>query len=181
MNWVVYGHEMMERMVNFPKPLIAAVNGAAAGGGCDLTLAADIRFASTKAKFLEAYINVGYNPDNGGTYLLPRIVGWSKAAEMIYSGEAVKADEAKEIGLVSYVCEPENLLAEAQAFANKLAHGPTVAITQCKKLLLQSWHNNFTQQLEAEAKCGEICQETEDSVEAVKAFAEGRKPEFKGR
>ncbi|MBQ8259223.1 MAG: enoyl-CoA hydratase/isomerase family protein, partial [Clostridia bacterium] len=91
MNWVVYGHEMMERKVNFPKPLIAAVNGAAAGGGCDLTLAADIRFASTKAKFLEAYINVGYNPDNGGNYLLHRIVGWSKAAEMIYIGEAVKA------------------------------------------------------------------------------------------
>lgn len=180
-NWVAYGHEMMERMVNFPKPVIAAVNGAAAGAGCDLTLAADVRFASTKSKFIEAYINVGYNPDNGGTYLLPRIVGWSKASEMIFGGEPVKADEALKIGLVNYLCEPENLLAEAQAYANKLAHGPTVAIMEAKKLLVKSWHNEFVKQLEDEAKAGEVCQTTEDSKEAVKAFTEKRKPNFQGR
>lgn len=180
-NWVTWGHNMILGLKNFPKPVIAAVNGAAAGAGCDMALAADIRFGSTNAKFGEAYINVGYCPDNGGTYLLPRVVGWSKATEMIFTGDLVKAEEALKIGLIDHLTTPEDLMTEAKAFARRLAEGPTVAIGQSKLLLAKSWYNSFESQLDAESAAGEVCQATEDSAEAVKAFAERRAPVFKGR
>ena len=146
-----------------------------------MALAADVRYGSTNAKFGEAYVNVGYCPDNGGTYLLPRVVGWSKAAEMIFTGDLVKAEEALAIGLITHLTTPEELLNEAKAFAQRLAQGPTVAIGQSKLLLAKSWYNEFEAQLDEEGKAGEVCQATEDSLEAVKAFAERRAPVFKGR
>lgn len=180
-NWVEEGHNMILGLQSFPKPVIAAVNGAATGAGCDMTLACDFRFGSEKAKFGEAYINMGYCPDNGGSFLLPRVVGWSKAREMIYSGRIVKADEAKEIGILDFLVEHDNLVAEAVAYAKKFAEGPTVAIGQAKWLLNRSWFVDFEQELENESKAGAVCQATEDTKEAVKAFTEKRKPNFKGR
>lgn len=179
--WNVADHAMIELMQGMVKPVVMAVNGAAAGAGCDMTLTGDIRFASKKSKFLEAYVKVGYPPDVGGSWLLPRVVGWPKATQMIMTGDAVSAEEALKIGLVDHVCEPENLMAEAMAYAKKLANGPTVAIIEAKKLLQNSWFIGFHDALAAEMDAGNICEKTEDSVEAVKAFTEGRTPVYKGR
>lgn len=179
--WNVADHAMIELMQGMVKPVVVAVNGAAAGAGCDITLTGDVRFASTKSKFLEAYIKVGYPPDVGGSWLLPRVVGMPKATQMILTGDTVPAEEALKIGLADFVCEPENLMTEAMAYAKKLANGPTVAIVEAKKLLQNSWFIGFREALEAEMAAGNICEKTEDSVEAVKAFNEGRKPVYKGR
>lgn len=179
--WNVADHAMIELMQGMVKPVVVAVNGAAAGAGCDITLTGDVRFASTKSKFLEAYIKVGYPPDVGGSWLLPRVVGMPKATQMILTGDTVPAEEALKIGLADFVCEPENLMTEAMAYAKKLANGPTVAIVEAKKLLQNSWFIGFHEALEAEMAAGNICEKTEDSVEAVKAFNEGRKPVYKGR
>ena len=179
--WNVADHAMIETMQKMVKPVVVAVNGPAAGAGCDMTLTGDIRFASTKSKFLEAYIKVGYPPDVGGSWLLPRVVGMPKATQMILTGDAVPAEEALKIGLADHVCEPENLLADAMAYAQKLAGGPTVAIIEAKKLLKNTWFINFHEALEAEMAAGNICETTEDSIEAIKAFNEGRKPVYKGR
>lgn len=179
--WNVADHEMIELMQGMVKPVVVAVNGAAAGAGCDMTLTGDIRFASNKCKFLEAYIKVGYPPDVGGSWLLPRVVGMPKATQMILTGDAVPAEEALKIGLADFVCEPENLMTEAMAYAKKLANGPTVAIIEAKKLLKNSWFIGFHEALAAEMAAGNVCEKTEDSIEAVKAFNEGRKPVYKGR
>ena len=179
--WNVADHAMIELMQAMIKPVVMAVNGAAAGAGCDMTLTGDVRFASKKSKFLEAYIKVGYPPDVGGSWLLPRVVGMPKATQMILTGDAVPAEEALKIGLVDYLCEPEGLMTEAMAYAKKLANGPTIAIIEAKKLLKNTWFIGFHEALEAEMAAGNICEKTEDSVEAVKAFNEGRKPVYKGR
>lgn len=179
--WNVADHEMIENMQACVKPVVVAVNGAAAGGGCDMTLTGDIRFVSTKAKFIEAYIKVGYPPDIGGSWLLPRVVGMPKATQMILTGDAVLPEEALKIGLADVVCEPENLMTEAMAYAQKLAHGASVAQYEAKKLLKNSWFIGFKEALAAEMEAGNVCEKTEDSIEAVKAFNEGRKPEYKGR
>jgi 2-(1,2-epoxy-1,2-dihydrophenyl)acetyl-CoA isomerase len=180
-DWVGKGHRMMLALKDLPKPVIAAVNGVAVGAGCDMALAADVRFGSSYARFGQAYIKVGYCPDNGGTYLLPRIVGWGKATEMIFTGDIVEADEAHRIGILNHLTTPENLLAEATAFAKRLAEGPTVAIAQAKINLNKSWLLDFEAELEEERKGGDICHETEDNQEALKAFVEKRKPVYKGR
>ncbi len=179
--WNEADHAMIEAMQGMVKPVVVAVNGAAAGAGCDMTLTGDVRFASSKAKFVEAYINVGYPPDVGGSWLLPRVVGLPKATQMILTGDKVPADEALKIGPVDFVCEPENLMAEALAYAKKLANGPTVAIMEAKKLLKNSAFISFHEALAAEMAAGNVCEKTEDSIEAVKAFNEGRKPVYKGR
>lgn len=179
--WNVADHAMIETMVAMIKPVVVAVNGPAAGAGCDMTLTGDIRFASTKSKFIEAYIKVGYPPDVGGSWLLPRVVGLPKATQMILTGDAVLPDEAHRIGLVDVICEPENLMADALAYAKKLANGPTIAIIEAKKLLKNTWFIGFHEALAAEMEAGNVCEKTEDSIEAIKAFNEGRKPVYKGR
>lgn len=179
--WNIADHAMIEAMAAMVKPVVVAVNGAAAGAGCDMTLTGDIRYASTKSKFLEAYIKVGYPPDVGGSWLLPRVVGMPKATQMILTGDTVPAEEALKIGLADVLCEPEELLAEAMKYAKKLANGPTVAIVEAKKLLKNTWFISFHDALAAEMKAGDICETTEDSVDAIKAFTEGRKPVYKGR
>jgi len=179
--WNVADHAMIEAMAAMVKPVVVAVNGPAAGAGCDMTLTGDIRFASTKSKFIEAYIRVGYPPDVGGSWLLPRVVGLPKATQMILTGDAVLPDEAYKIGLADAICEPENLMTEAMAYAKKLANGPTIAIVEAKKLLKNTWFIGFHEALAAEMEAGNICEKTADSIEAIKAFNEGRKPVYKGR
>lgn len=179
--WNEADHEMIELMQAMVKPVVVAVNGAAAGAGCDMTLTGDVRFASVKAKFLEAYIKVGYPPDVGGSWLLPRVVGMPKATQMILTGDSVSAQEAERIGLADFICQPEELMSQAMAYAKKLANGPTVAIVEAKKLLQNSWFIGFHEALAAEMAAGNVCEKTEDSIEAVKAFSEGRKPVYHGR
>jgi 2-(1,2-epoxy-1,2-dihydrophenyl)acetyl-CoA isomerase len=163
------------------KPVIAAVNGVAAGAGCSLALACDVRIASEKASFIEVFINVGLIPDSGSTFVLPRLVGLGRALEMCWSGRKVDAAEALSIGLVSAVVAPDALMPEAMKVASRLASLPARAIALTKRLLNESWTNDLAAQLQAEAFAQETAGKTEDHREGVTAFLEKREPRYRGR
>jgi enoyl-CoA hydratase/carnithine racemase len=164
-----------------PKPVIAAVNGAAAGAGMNLALACDIRLASTAAKFSQAFVKRGLHPDWGGTYFLPRVVGLAKAAELIWTGEIIDAHEALRLGLVSAVHPPEELLPAAYTLAGKIAEGPPIAIRLAKRSLYHNLECDLRQALEFETFAQNICYETVDAREGIRAFVEKRPPTFGGR
>ncbi len=162
------------------KPVVAAINGVAAGGGFSLMLACDIRIASSKARFLMAYANIGATADGGSTYLLPRLVGAAKALEIYLANQPMSADVAKEIGLVSQVCPPEELDQHALETASRLANGPTAAYGRVKGLFQQSWAADLENQLNAESQeFGKIAL-TRDFQEGIRAFTEKRQPWFQG-
>jgi enoyl-CoA hydratase/carnithine racemase len=179
--WALRMHRLMSRLYRIPKPVIAAVNGVAVGGGCDLTLVADFRIASTAARFGEVYIRVGFSPDAGGTFLLPRLIGPSRAAELIYTGRIIDAQEADRIGLVNALVEPEELMPTALEWAKRLASGPTVAIGLAKELIRQNAELAFEDALRNERRAGQICGGTEDHREGLRATVEKRQPTFTGR
>jgi len=164
-----------------PKPVIAAVNGAAAGAGMNLALACDIRIASTAAKFAQAFVKRGLHPDWGGTYFLPRVVGTAKACELIFTGDVIDAQEALQLGIVSAVHPPETLMAAAQALARKIADGPPIAIRLAKRAIYHSLECDLRQALEFETYAQNICFETEDAGEGISAFVQKRPPAFRGR
>ena len=166
---------------NAPKPVIAAVNGAAAGAGMNLALCCDIRLASTAAKFAQAFVRRGLHPDWGGTYFLPRVVGAAKACELIFTGEVIDAQEALRLGIVSALYPPEELMPAALALARKIADGPPVAIRLAKRAIYHSLECDLRQALEFETYAQNICYETEDAAEGIRAFVEKRPPSFKGR
>jgi 2-(1,2-epoxy-1,2-dihydrophenyl)acetyl-CoA isomerase len=170
-----------QRLREMDKPVIAAINGVAAGAGMSLALACDMRIASDKASFLAAFINVGLVPDTGGTFTLPRIVGLGVAMELCLTGNKIAADEALRIGLVNRVVPADELMAEARALATSLARLPARGIALVKHLLNQSFDNDLRGQLEAEAFAQETAGLTADHVEGVVAFIEKRTPQFKGR
>ncbi len=172
---------IIKRIYEMEKPVIAAVNGVAAGAGCSLALACDLRIASEEAVFIEVFINVGLIPDSGSTFMLPRLVGLGKAMELCLTGQRVEADEAERIGLVNRVVAPEVLRDEVDALARKLVALPARGIALTKRLLHQSLNNDLLEQLEAEAYAQETAGKTEDHTEGVIAFIEKRKPVFKGR
>ncbi len=149
-----------------PKPVIAAVNGAAAGAGMNLALACDIRLASAAAKFAQAFVKRGLHPDWGGTYFLPRVVGAAKACELI--------------GIVSAVHAPEALMPAARGLARKIADGPPVAIRLAKRAIYHSLECDLRQALEFETYAQNICFETQDAREGISAFVEKRPPAFRG-
>ena len=164
-----------------PKPVIAAINGAAAGAGMNLALACDLRLASTAAKFAQAFVRRGLHPDWGGTYFLPRVVGLAKAAELIWTGEIIDAAEALRLGIVSAVHPPEELMAATYALARKIAAGPPIAIRLAKRSLYHNLECDLRQALEFETFAQNICYETEDAREGIRAFVEKRAPTFRGR
>jgi enoyl-CoA hydratase/carnithine racemase len=164
-----------------PQPIIAAVNGAAAGAGMNLALGCDIRIASTVAKFSQAFVKRGLHPDWGGTYFLPRLVGMAKACELTFTGDVVDAAEALRIGLVSQVVAPEELMPTAQALAGKIAAGPPVAIRLAKRALYRNAESELREALEFETFAQNACFETEDAREGIRAFVEKRAPVFRGR
>src|SRR2546426_9189511 len=164
-----------------PKPVIAAINGAAAGAGMNLALACDLRLASTAAKFSQAFVKRGLHPDWGGTYFLPRVVGLAKAAELIWTGEIIDAEEALRLGIVSALHAPEDLMAATYALALKIAAGPPIAIRLAKRALYHNLECDLRQALEFETFAQNICSETEDAREGIRAFVEKRPPAFKGR
>ena len=172
--------EMALNITDFDKPIIGAVNGTAVGAGLSLALLCDIRLASEKARFGAVWLNVGLIPDVGVTYSLPRIVGKEKAMALILSREIIGADEALKIGLVSKVFPHEQLMDEARNLARSIATGPSVAVELTERALQRSLDNDLRTQLDYESYAQNICRQTEDHKEGIRAFAEKRKPVFIG-
>ncbi|USK46610.1 enoyl-CoA hydratase-related protein [Cytobacillus oceanisediminis] len=163
------------------KPVIAAVNGVAAGAGMSLALACDFRLLSDKASFLEAFIHVGLVPDAGNLYFLPKLIGHAKAMELAVLGEKVNAQEAKELGLATKVIPMEKWQDEITAFAERLASMPTAAIAIIKKNLKASWESTLEECLERDAQGQRLAGLTLDHKEGVAAFMQKRKPVFQGK
>ncbi|HJX92671.1 MAG TPA: enoyl-CoA hydratase-related protein [Pyrinomonadaceae bacterium] len=163
-----------------PVPFIAAVNGVASGGGCNLALACDIVIAAESAKFNQAFIKIGLSPDCGGTFILPRLVGWKRAAELMFTGDMLTAQDALEMGMINAVTPDAELLSRAMSMAERLAASPTAAIGQIKRLLEASAVNDQRSQLELERKAQIESGRTKDFREGVTAFLEKRPPRFVG-
>lgn len=159
-------------------PTIAAVNGAAIGAGCDLACMCDIRIASESAKFAESFIRVGIVPGDGGAWLLPRVVGMSKAAEMSFTGETIDAHEALACGLVSRVVPSDELMPTARALARRIAANPGPTLRLTKRLLREGQHVRLDTLLELSAAFQAIAHKTTQHEEAVAAFIEKRPPRF---
>lgn len=164
-----------------PKPIIAAVNGAAAGAGMSLALACDMRIASTAAKFAQSFVKRGLHPDWGSTYFLPRVVGMAKACELIFTGDTIDAAEALKLGIVNAVTSPEELMNETYKLAKKIAAGPPIAIQLSKRALYHNEEVDLRAALEFESFAQNVTKETEDVKEGVKAFMEKRAPVFRGK
>jgi 2-(1,2-epoxy-1,2-dihydrophenyl)acetyl-CoA isomerase len=163
------------------KPVIAAVNGVAAGAGLSIALACDLRISSDKASFIEVFINVGLVPDSASTFFLPRLIGLGKALELCFSGDKVSAAEALALGMVNKVVPPDDLLKTSLELAGKLAKLPTRAIGLTKGLLYRSFNSDLDTMLEAEALAQETAGLTADHREGVLAFFDKRPPNFKGK
>jgi 2-(1,2-epoxy-1,2-dihydrophenyl)acetyl-CoA isomerase len=164
-----------------PKPVIAAVNGAAAGGGMGLALSCDVRWAAESAKFAQAFARIGLHPDWGSLHALPRLVGPSRAFELMATGEAVDAAEALRLGIVSRVLPADRLLEEAVAFAERLAGGAGFAIAEIKRSVQASGVLSFEGALERELEAQERCWNSRDAKEGIAAFLDKRPPKFEGR
>jgi 2-(1,2-epoxy-1,2-dihydrophenyl)acetyl-CoA isomerase len=163
------------------KPVIAAVNGVAAGAGMSFACACDLRIAADSASFVPAFINIGLVPDSGGSYFVTRILGPARAFEWLASGRKLTAAEAHAWGLVSEVVETDALAARAAEVAGRLAALPTRGIGMTKRLIDHALHATLEQQLEREAELQTAATQTEDFKEGVAAFLEKRSPEFRGR
>lgn len=159
-------------------PTIAAVNGHAYGAGCDLALMCDIRIASTAATFAMNFVKIGLIPGSGGGWFLPKIVGPSRAAEMMFTGDPVGADTALGWGLVSEVVEPADLLAAATRWANRMASNPSHALRMGKKLLREGQRQDLDSLLELAAAMQALAHTTDDHREAISSIAERRAPRF---
>lgn len=168
-------------LVTMEKPVIGAINGDAAGAGCNFALACDILVASEKARFIQVFVRRGLVVDMGGTFFLPRLVGLSKAKELAFSGEAIEAQRALELGLVAKVVPHEKLMEEAMEMARKLAQGPTRAIGMIKRMLNRSFESDLETALEMEASLQGVAVSTPDVVEGITSFMQKRPPNFTGR
>ena len=175
------GMQAVLKVRTMPQPVIAAVNGAAAGAGMNIALAADIRIAAEEATFGQNFAKVGLFPDFGGTYFLPQLVGPSKAAELFYTGDMIDAKTALGLGIVNHVVPAAQLEAEAKALAQKIAQGPPVAIRAVKKTLFGSQKRKLARALEKEVEEQIRCYLSEDCSEGIRAFFEKRPPRFQGK
>jgi 2-(1,2-epoxy-1,2-dihydrophenyl)acetyl-CoA isomerase len=173
-------HPVARAVHALQKPYICALNGVATGAGLDMALMADIRYAARSARFAESYVKVGLVPGDGGAFLLPRLIGLTKALELFWTGDFVSAAEAERIGLVSKVFDDEKLMEETYTFAKRLAKGPSVAIRLTKQAVYQFLHSDFLSSLEAVTGFIGVAASTEDHLEAATAFHEKRTPQFKG-
>ncbi len=168
------------KMRNIEKPVLGAINGVAAGAGCSLALACDMRIASEKARFIEVFVRVGLVPDSGSSFFLPRLVGLGWALEMAFLGDEVGAEEALRLGLVNRVVPSEELESATREFALRLAKGPTKAIGLAKRAINRALSMDLEQLLEYEVHMQEIAGASADYQEGLAAFGEKRAPNFAG-
>lgn len=168
-------------LYNLDMPTIAAVNGPAIGAGLDLALMCDIRIASDKALFAESFVKIGIIPGDGGAWLLPRVVGMSKAAELSFTGDTIKPDEALRIGLVSQVVPHETLMEATMSLADRIAANPVHSLRMTKRLMREGEHMKLDSLLELSAAFQALAHETEDHREALDGWLEKRPPVFRRR
>lgn len=171
---------LISAVLDCEKPVVAAVNGTAAGIGAHLALACDLVVAAEGARFIEVFVRRGISPDGGGAYLLPRLVGLQKAKELIFFGDDIAAADAASMGLVNKVVPADRLATTAAELAGRLAAGPTKAISMAKWLLNRSLDSDRRTAFDEEAWAQEVVVGTADAAEGLKAFAERRAPEFRG-
>jgi len=170
----------VKALYHLETPLIAAVNGAAIGLGCDVACMADVRLASDRAKFGVTFLKLGLIPGDGGAWLLPRIIGNSRAAELLFTGDVIDAATAESWGLVSRVVPGESLMAEALALAERMAGQPPQALRLAKTLMRHGSTSSYETLMEMSAAAQALMHQTEDHMEGVDAILEKRTPDFKG-
>jgi 2-(1,2-epoxy-1,2-dihydrophenyl)acetyl-CoA isomerase len=171
---------IVSRIRQLPKPIVCAVNGVAAGAGANIALACDITVARVSASFIQAFSKIGLIPDSGGTFTLPRLIGWQKASALMMLGEKITAAEAEAMGMIYKVFDEENFEMQAQKIAATLAQMPTQALAYTKQALNNSFTNNFEAQLKLEDELQNKSAQTNDYKEGIAAFLEKRLPVFKG-
>lgn len=171
---------VIKQIREIEKPVLAAVNGVAAGAGANIALCCDVVVAAQSASFIQAFSKIGLIPDSGGTYFLPRLIGWQKASALSMLGDKITADEAERIGMIYKVFTDELFANESKKIAETLAAMPTAALAFTKQAFNQSFTNSLEQQLKAEEILQMKAGQTKDYNEGVQAFLEKRKPQFKG-
>jgi len=171
---------IIRKIRNIEKPVVAAVNGVAAGAGASIALACDIVVATESATFIQAFSKIGLIPDSGGTFFLPRLVGMQKAAALMMTAEPVSAKDAEAMGMIYKSFSDKSFKEDSWKLVSKLAQMPTKGLGLTKRLLNDSYSNNLEQQLDMEDKCQTIAGKTADFKEGIESFFEKRKPNFKG-
>lgn len=174
------GRRVILAIRQMTKPVIASINGPASGAGCNLTLACDLRIASSNATFSQSFAKVGLHPDWGGTYFLPRLVTPNKACELFFLGETIDAAEAVRLGIVNQVVAPEELEAATRALAERLRAAPPIALAAAKHAVYRSQMAELEEMLRYETETQLRCFESDDAHEGVQAFLEKREPKFTG-
>jgi len=171
-------HRIALTLEDLDKPVIAAINGNAMGAGLDMALMCDIRICSDRARLAESYIHLGVVPGDGGAYYLPRLVGFSKALELLLTGDPIHPEEALKLGMVNRVVPHENLMGEASALAEKIARRPAMAVRMVKRALFQARNSDLRSHLDYISSQLALLTETEDHQEAARAFLEKMGPPF---
>ncbi|HTD92765.1 MAG TPA: enoyl-CoA hydratase-related protein [Chitinophagaceae bacterium] len=171
---------IVSRIRDLAKPVVAGVNGVAAGAGANIALCCDVVVASRSASFLQAFSKIGLIPDSGGTHTLPRLIGWQKASAFMMLGEKIPADDAERAGMIYKVFADETFAQDAENIAIYLSQMPTTGLAYTKQLLNISFTSTFEEQLQQEDKFQQLAVATSDFKEGVAAFMEKRKPNFKG-
>lgn len=172
---------IVQRIRDLDKPVIAAVNGVAAGAGANIALCCDIVVATASASFIQAFSKIGLIPDNGGTYTLPRLIGWQKASALMMTGDKISAAEAEQMGMIYKVFPDDTFETASRQVASDLAKMPTKGLAYTKKILRQSFTNSWEQQLNLEDQYQQKAARTADYEEGINAFLEKRKAIFKGK
>ena len=172
---------IIDLLTSMQKPVLGAVNGIAAGAGCSLALACDLRVMSTDAALSQAFSNIGFVPDAGSTWLLARQLGYSRAYELAIEGRPLPAERCLELGLTNRVVSPDTLMSATHTWAQRLAERPTLALGLTKKAMYAAMSSTLKEAVEFEARLQQHCAVSEDFVEGVAALVEKRPPSFKGR